>query len=72
MNIKMEVVYSIIYAGSGFVVGVIFSAIIKRKKKINKQTSDARQRLRNIYSKYSKELYTIFDKIDKTLGVLEQ
>jgi hypothetical protein len=42
------------------------------KTKINKQIIEARQSLRKIYGKYSKELYNITIKVDKYLEGLQE
>jgi len=72
MNIKMEVVYSIIYAGSGFVVGALLTLWLKGKKNTKRQTSDARKKLRNIYSNYLNELHSAIKNIDGMLEALEK
>jgi len=41
------------------------------KKKLNKEIRQARKELRKIYIKYTKELFDIVSKIDKTLENLE-
>jgi multisubunit Na+/H+ antiporter MnhE subunit len=55
----------------GLIVSLIFSFIFRRKKSIKKEIGTARANLREVYKSYGKELFSIADKIDKHLEVLE-
>ena len=75
MNILTELTQlgtiSYITIGAAFIIGFTVSRLLKKKeKKIGKETTEARNKLREIYKKYQKELHETVLKIDKMLEIL--